>query len=128
MYGEYGTSLGPYNVRQPIPFIEDLSVNGVLSIGWDRGMTQRDDYDELNPSRVATVPENASSLNRERRRNLIYRHEGFYKNETAVDTYSEGEWLLILEALELRVLAGEQSDSNSLNLTWEVYSFSKQRL
>lgn len=75
----------------------------MLSIGWDRDMTQRDDYDELNPSRVATVPENASSLNRERRRNLIYRHEGLYKNETAADTHSEGEWLLILEALELRV-------------------------
>ena len=101
--GEYGTELGPYNVKQPIPFIEDITVDGLLSIGWDRAMKQRDDYEELFPSKVAVRLEETDSEFSHRRRNLIYRHEGLYKNETAAGTDSDGEWLLILEALELRV-------------------------
>ena len=74
--GEYGTELGPYNVKQPVPFIEDITVDGLLSIGWDRALKQRDDFEELNPSKVAVRLEDTNS----RRRSLIYRHEGWYKN------------------------------------------------
>ena len=39
-------------MRQPIPYIADLSITGVLTIGWDRKMTAREDFEEINPSRV----------------------------------------------------------------------------
>ena len=129
MIGEYGTELGPYNVKQPIPFIEDITVDGLLSIGWDRAIKQRDDFEELSPSKVAVRLEDADSESSSRRRNLIYRHEGWYKNQTVTEEVeSKEEWLLVLEALELRVVPGEESDSNRLNLTWEVFSISEQRL
>ena len=50
---DQGLDLGPFNQRQPIPYIADLSITGVLTIAWDRSMTPRDDFEEINPSRVA---------------------------------------------------------------------------
>ena len=38
-----------------------------------------------------------------RGRSLVYRYEGFYYNETT----QEEEWLLIVEALELKMDPGE---------------------
>ena len=35
------------------------------------------------------------------------------------------EWLLIVEALELRVSPGEYSDENRLNLTWEMIDYTE---
>lgn len=119
----FDTNLGPYNEDQPIPYVEYLSARGVLSIGWDRRMTQRKDYPELNPSRVAVPNQNPSYP----KRSLIYRHEGWYTphNSTAAD---EAQWLLILEALELQVVPGEYSDQQYLNLTWEVLSYSDAQI
>ena len=95
--------MGPYNPAQPIPYIADLSITGVLRIGWDRSMTERDDYESINPSRVAVrdstdiVKAEAqtssevdlasavvldSSGGFRNRRQLNYRHEGFYMNDT----------------------------------------------
>ena len=50
-----GTQLGPYNAEQPIPFVQEISADGILTIGWDRQMTERDDYDELYPARVGVL-------------------------------------------------------------------------
>ena len=70
-------------------------------------MKQRDDFEELSPSKVAVHLEDAGSESSSRRRNLIYRHEGWYKNQTvAEEVKSEKEWLLVFEALELRVVPG----------------------
>ena len=49
---DYGLELGPFNPHQPIPYILDLSVSGLLTIGWDRNMTARDDFEKINPARV----------------------------------------------------------------------------
>ena len=38
------------------------------------------------------------------------------------------EWLLIVEALELRVSPGEYSDENRLNLTWEMIDYTESQL
>ena len=48
------------------------------------------------------------------RRDLVYRHEGLIYNDT---TLSE-EWMLVVEALELRMNPGDYSDENLLNMTW----------
>ena len=40
-------------------------------------------------------------------------------------TTQEEEWLLIVEALELRIKPGDYSDENKLNLTWEMLGFSE---
>ena len=58
LFSEQGLEPGPYNPDQPIPYIADLSVTGVLTIGWDRGMTARVDFEKINPSRVAIRDEN----------------------------------------------------------------------
>ena len=49
-------------------------------------------------------------------RQLVYRHEGLY---TDLETQKE-QWQLIVEALELRINAGEYSEETMLNFTWEM--------
>ena len=126
---DLGLEQGPFNPRQPVPFIADLSIDGVLVIGWDRSMTKRNDYEKIDPSRVAInnssdialaekADDDLKSLqdyaSQGDRRQLIYRHEGVYKNQTTLDE----QWLLVVEALEVRMDPGEFSDENQLNLTW----------
>jgi hypothetical protein len=101
-------------------------------------MTERPDFDAINPSRVAVnatdiikagnltsadnitdaVVQNSGARSR---RQLYYRHQGWYQNETTLDK----EWLLVVEALELRMNPGDYSDENSLNLTWRMIDFNK---
>lgn len=57
---ELGFEPGPFNERQPIPYIADLSITGVLTIGWDRSMTAREDFEKINPARVGI--KNATDL------------------------------------------------------------------
>lgn len=105
-------------------------------------MTERTDFELINPARVAikdksdidkaesqknSVLEEASATvlwgadigSNRRNRRLYYRHEGWYKNETT----TEEEWLLIVEALELKMEPGDYSDELKLNLTWEMLGF-----
>ena len=53
-------TLGPIEPSQPVPYIRDLTSTGVLVIGWDREMTQRDDFALINPSRVAVANFNST--------------------------------------------------------------------
>ena len=139
---DFGLEKGPYNPRQPIPYIADLSITGVLRIGWDRTMTERPDFETINPSRVAVnatdVIKTGKNLTEAvdltdarvqnssigSRRQLAYRHKGLYLNETTL----EKEWLLVVEALELRMNAGDYSDENALNLTWSMIDFNKDQI
>ena len=113
---DLGLEKGPFNPRQPVPYISDLSIDGVLVIGWDRSMTIRDDFEKINPSRVAIsnssdialAEKEGDDLSSHDRRKLIYRHEGLYKNQTTLDE----QWLLVVEALEVRMDPGEFSDEN----------------
>lgn len=57
-------------------------------------------------------------------RRLAYRHEELVKNET---TLTE-EWMLVVEALELRMNPGDYSDENLLNLTWQMKDFNKETI
>lgn len=57
-------------------------------------------------------------------RRLAYRHEELYTNET---TLTE-EWMLVVEALELRMNPGDYSDENLLNLTWQMTDFNKETI
>ena len=81
-------------------------------------MTERDDYEELYPARVGVLQDEkkweVDSF--AKRRQLIYRHTGRYQNklnqtdnENETDTREEidYQWLLILEALELRMIPSE---------------------
>ena len=49
---DYGLELGPSYPGQPIPYIADLTISGVLTIGWDRTMIPREDFEKINPARV----------------------------------------------------------------------------
>ena len=90
---DLGLEKGPYNPRQPVPYISDLSIDGVLVIGWDRTMSIRDDFEKINPARVAINNPNDIALaekesddqSRRDRRQLIYRHEGLYRNQTTLN-------------------------------------------
>ena len=102
-------------------------------------MTERPDFETINPSRVAVnatdVIKTGKNLTEAvdltdarvqnssigSRRQLAYRHKGLYLNETTL----EKEWLLVVEALELRMNAGDYSDENALNLTWSMIDFNK---
>ena len=85
---DLGLEKGPFNPRQPVPYISDLSIDGVLVIGWDRSMQIIDDFQRINPARVAiSNPSNIALAEKESddlsshdRRQLIYRHEGLYRN------------------------------------------------
>lgn len=39
------------------------------------------------------------------------------------DTTYEEEWMLVVEALELKMKPGDYSDENALNLTWYMLDF-----
>ena len=47
------TYLEPFDANQPVPFIANLSVRGVLTIAWDRSMSSPADYKRIPSSRVA---------------------------------------------------------------------------
>lgn len=49
---DHGLELGPFNPRQPIPYIVDISITGVVTIGWDRAMTVRTDAEQISKARV----------------------------------------------------------------------------
>ena len=51
----------------------------------------------------------------------MYRYEGLHRNETT----QEEEWMLIVEALELKMEPGDYSDENKLNLTWKMLGFTQ---
>lgn len=42
------------------------------------------------------------------------------------DTTLTEEWMVIVEALELKMNPGDYSDDNLLNLTWQMQSFDKE--
>lgn len=54
-----------------------------------------------------------------RGRQLYYQYEGPFLNETSL----EEQWMLVVEALELKMDPGDFSDENALNMTWEMISF-----
>ena len=56
--------LGEYNPDQPIPYIKDLSPTGILIIGWDRLMTEPEDYAAINPTQVGIRDSDAKVANR----------------------------------------------------------------
>ena len=43
----------PFDVRRPIPYIQTLTIEGVLVIGWDRLMTSPPNYLDIPPAKVA---------------------------------------------------------------------------
>ena len=42
-----------YDPDRPIPFIVDLSVDGMLVIGWDRNMRLPDNIADIPPTKIA---------------------------------------------------------------------------
>ena len=57
---------------RPIPFIKDLSVEGVLIVGWDREMRTPENFTEIPTSKIAVE----ESLNVEHYR--FYEYRGMY--------------------------------------------------
>ena len=51
------TELGPYNPRQPVPYIKRLTPEAVLTIGWDRILAVIEDVQDIINTKVA-VDEN----------------------------------------------------------------------
>ena len=47
----------PFDPRRPIPYIQSLSIEGVLVIGWDRLMSPPPNYVEIPPTKVAVEVE-----------------------------------------------------------------------
>ena len=115
-------TLGPIEPSQPVPYIRDLTSTGVLVIGWDREMTQRDDFALINPSRVAVANFNSTEADpyNVTRRVLNVRYFDQLENREQLP-----EWYLIVESLELKVRPGDLTEeSRHLNLTWEMLSYS----
>ena len=54
---------------RPIPFIKDLSVEGVLIVGWDREMKTPANFTKIPPTKIAVK----ESLNVEKYRFYEYR-------------------------------------------------------
>ena len=100
-------------------------------------MTAYDEYDNINPSRVAVENRNITdpdpySLGYDgyvkegdrRRRRLHYRYYEWMKEEQEVNP----EWYVVVESLEIKVRPGTFSELNYLNLTWEILSFNEDMI
>ena len=46
----------PDDPDRPIPYILDLSQDGVLIIGWDKTMEPPEDFDRIPPTKIAVEP------------------------------------------------------------------------
>ena len=52
---------------------------------------------------------------------MVYRYEGLFVDDVTL----EENWLLIVEALELRLEPGDYSDPAKLNFTWEMRAYNE---
>ena len=137
--------LGPYNPDQPIPRIKDLTPTGILLIGWDRQMTPPEDFTEINPSKVGIRDKEAKKFDRtpdpppdviktdndlsissidpnNQRRQLDRGYDWFEIEKHKL------EWLMVVDALELKMKPGEYSDPLVLDLKWEMLDFNKENI
>ena len=131
--------LGPYNPDQPIPYIKELGPTGILRIGWDRVMLEPDDFTEINPSKVGIRDEEAEQFDRtpdppvthstpndlstesitpDDRRRYLERERAWFETER-----NRLEWLMVVDALELKLRPGDLSDPQLLRLTWHMIDF-----
>ena len=108
-------------------------------------MTQPEDFTVINPSKLGIRDEDAQKFNRteddptvfstpndlslhsitpenHNRRNLERGYDWFEKDEDYL------EWLLVVDALELKLAPGENSNSAVLKLTWEMLNYSKETI
>jgi len=125
----FGLELGPFNEKQPIPYIRDLTSTGVLVIAWDRLMTQQNDFGVINPSRVAVHNKNSTASDPygfEQGQNGRRLNVRFY--DKLENTDKTPEWYLILEALEIKVRPGDFSHEQYLNLTWDMVSYGQDEI
>ena len=42
-----------FDAERPIPYIQELSISGLLTIGWDRNMMVPKNYSAIKTSRIA---------------------------------------------------------------------------
>lgn len=76
----------------------------------------------MTDAEVTVLQGSDSGFRRRNARELYYRHEGLYTNETTL----EEQWLLVVEALELKMNPGDYSDELKLNMTWEMMDFNEE--
>lgn len=115
----------PYSPEQPVPYIEELTETGLLTIGWDRFMEKPEDPSEIRPSKVGItetdLPPDYSKLPQ---RKLQERVHNWYTDKKAYL-----EWLMIVDALEIKVEPGEYSNPALLQLKdWKVVNFSATQI
>ena len=132
---------GPFNPKQPIPRIKSLNPTGVLRIGWDRKMLEPEDYSEINPSKVGIRDSDAEKFDRtpdppvkhstpndlstesitpDDRRRYLERDYAWFEIER-----NRLEWMMVVDALELKMRPGDLSDPQLLRLTWNMLDFNK---
>ena len=144
-----------YDPERPIPYIVDLSVQGMLLIGWDRKMRLPDNFVEIPLTKIAVEEafnveeyrffENRGGkdaraptvLNDGRRRELqgrdYYQNLELKPNQPEIVYFAETdksfyEKMKLIDALELLITPAnslDESEMKKVEFTWEIKAFSQ---
>lgn len=103
--------MGPYNPKQPIPVIKQLTDTGKLTIAWDRKMKKPPNPKEITTSKVVLTDENEADkiekdgrfqIDKDKGRSLRKTREWF---ETEKDFL---QYLLVLDALDVELIYSDE--------------------
>lgn len=121
------TELGPYNPRQPIPFIKKFSDTGRLTIGWDRSMKKPDNLEELPESYIVVTDEKEADLiEKEGRYQVENKLRRLKKTREWFETEKEYlEYLLVMDALDIELIPGDEEEPQHLKFRWDLLDYDK---